>query len=218
MRRFIATLIVLFAAGVMMSAQYVFSGSSGAYLGYIYEDGMSDDGVRYIISDMQVIDKYAFSLCKFVPEEGEPWYGVAIESKEYIPRNGLLVFITESSDELQTFVLGQKVSDKGVATKLSVGFNPVLFFGSNNLGGMLMSLYPKTITSEVSYSVYDMSAQDLEQLLTTTFKEVRISSRSTYKTLKGNYLKTLSKWMIKAKEDVDARSQRSRNSILEDIN
>ena len=218
MRRFIATLIVLFAAGVMMSAQYVFSGSSGAYLGYIYEDGMSDDGVRYIISDMQVIDKYAFSLCKFVPEEGEPWYGIAIESREYIPKNGLLVFICESTGGLQPFVLGQRVSDKGVATTLSVGLNPILFFGGNNLGGLLMSLYPKTVTSEVSYSVYDLSVQDLEQLLATSIKEMRISSRSTYKTLKGHYPKMLSKWMVKAKEDVDARSERSLNSILDDIN
>ena len=217
MKRFITSLIILFAASVLMSAQYVFSGTSGAYLGCIYEDGMTDDGTRYIISDMQVIDRYAFSLCKFVPEEGDSWYGIAIESREYIPKNGLLVFICESSGELLPFVLGQRVSDKGVATRLSLGFSPTLFFGSNNLGGLLMSLYPKTVTAEVSYSVYDLSVHDIERLLETNIKEMRISSRSTYKTLKGPYPKLLSKWLIKAKEDVDARSIRSLNSILEDI-
>lgn len=217
MKHLLITLSLIFMVSTAMQAQYVFSGSSGSYYGYIYEDGMADDGTRYIISDLLTIDKYAFSLCKFIPQEGNSWYGIAVESKEYIPRNGLLVFVHRFQGNNKTLVLGQRVLDKAIASKSTIGFSPTLFFGSNSLGGILMSLYPKTVTSEVSYSVYDLSEEDLKLIIEADFKEIRISSRTTYRALKGHYPKTVSKWLARAKGNVDERSEKSLNTILEDI-
>ncbi len=214
MKRLLLTIVVALLTSTILPAQQVFSGIGGAYLGSIYEDGMMDDGTRYIISDMRVWNAYTFSLCKFIPASGDPWYGLAVESKEYIPTNGLLVFVCELNGETKTFILGQSVSDKAIAQKETIGINPVFFFGGAN--SLALALYSKTVHSEVSYAIYDLSAEVLEQLLSTTFKEIRISSRSTYKKIKEP-LKNFSKWMEKAKSDVDIRSGRSLNSILEDI-
>ncbi len=217
MKRILITISLLFMASIAMQAQHVFSGVSGPRFGRIYEDGMADDGTRYIISDMRMIGVYAFSLCKFVPQEGEPWYGIAVESKDYIPRNGLMVIVYGSPDSYQTLVLGQKIADNAMTTKSTIGFRPMLFFGSNNLGGLLMSLSPKTVTSEVSYSVYDLSEEDLILLIDGEINEIRISARTTYSSLNHYLLRTFPEWLAKAKEDVDVRSEQSLNTILEGL-
>lgn len=213
MKRILAIIVVLMAS-TTISAQHIFSGTGGDYLGRIYEDGMMNDGTRYIISDMRVLNTYTFSLCKFIPSSGEPWYGLAVESKEFIPTNGLLVFVCGDKGDTKTFILGQSVSDNAIAQRETIGINPVFFFGGAN--SLALSLYAKTVHSEVSYAIYDLSSEVLEQLLSASIKEIRISSRSTYKKIKDP-IRTFSKWMEKAKDDVDIRSGHSLNMILEGI-
>lgn len=210
-----AAILVLIAVLMpsVMSAQYAYSGMSGVRSGYIYEDGIMDDGTRYIISDMYVCGQYSYSLCKYVAEDGNSWYGIAVEAKQYIPKNGLLVFVGKGDNGSQSFVLGQKLSDHIVMTKNSVGISPIFFFGRIGL-----TTYQQTSQSEISYAVFDLSEENLEQLLSAELKEIRISNRSTYNSTSGRYyLDGFPKWLSRAKGNVDARSSVSVNTILEDI-
>ena len=208
------SLIALLLSSTLLMAQNVFSGTGGYTTGYIYEDGLLDDGTRYIISDMRQSGAYILSLCKFIPVDGESWYGIAVESKQYIPKNGLLVFVGELDGATQTFVLGQRVADKAIATRGSIGINPIFFFGGG--GNMALALYSKTVHSEVCYAIYELSPENIDQLTSSKIKEIRISSRSTYNFINGS-MSSITKWLIKARQEVDNRSKCSVNMILEDV-
>lgn len=211
--------IALFAATIFLSItalaqQTVYLGTVGAYQGYIYEDGQFDDGTRYIISDNTALDVYYFSLCKFIPQSGEPWYSIAIESKEYIPQNGLLVFVPKNAKQEEPIILEQLQKDRAVKTQTSVGLSPTFFLGSGNIA---LSAYSRTHASEVFFAIYDLSEEQMNRLLNFDCKEIRFSARSTYKLFKGWHIDRFMSWLPKAKDNIEARAQKSINLILEDF-
>lgn len=212
-------LIALFAAAICFvitasAQQTIYLGTAGSNQGYIYEDGQFDDGTRYIISDYTALDACYFSLCKFIPQSGEPWYGIAIESKEYIPQNGLLVFVPKNSKQDEPIVLNQFGKDRAVKTQTSVGLSPTFFLGSGNIA---LSAYSRTHASEVFFAIYDISEEELNHLMNFDCKEIRFSTRSTYKSIKGWYIDRVKWWLPKAKGNIEARAQKSINLILEDF-
>ena len=94
MYRILGIIIIAVLIPISLFAQEtVYLGVSGASFGRIYEDGFTDDGTRYIVSDAQRIDTYYVSLCKYISETGESLYGIAIETKEFLSKNGQMVFI-----------------------------------------------------------------------------------------------------------------------------
>lgn len=212
-------LIVLFAVAVCFAItasaqQTIYLGTAGAYQGYIYEDGQFDDGTRYIISDYTALDACFFSLCKFIPQTGEPWYGIAIESKEYIPQNGLLVFVPKNAKQEEPIILEQFQKDRAVKTQTSVGLSPTFFLGSGNIA---LSAYSRTHASEVFFAIYDISEEELNHLMSLDYNEIRFSTRSTYKSIRGWYINRVKGWLPTAKDNIEARAQKSINLILEDL-
>lgn len=195
-------------------AQTIYSGFGSNFAGNIFEDGIMDDGTRYIISDMQQVNTYAFSLCKFIPSDGEPWYGISVETKEYMPKNGYMVFICEKDGFERTIVLGQKGANTTDITKGTLGLTPFLFFGSKG-SDLSFLLHKKIVQEKVCYAIFPLSSSELDILLSTTIKRIRISTRSTYYQL---YISSyFDRWLVKSKECVDIRSNQSINRILEGL-
>lgn len=217
LRKTLMALAMLLSGTVAFGQKTVFSGTGGSSNGYIYEDGMTDSGMRYIMSDVRNWNTYNFSICKFIPEEGDPWYGIAIESQNYIPQNGLLVFVCDNATEgMKTFVFGQNISDRAVGTRSSLSISPIFHFGSNS-SSMSFATYRTTETRDFFFAIYSLSEEELLQLINSKVKEYRVSERSTYFRARGPFLSSMSKWMSESKQRVDTRSSLSINMILEDI-
>lgn len=215
MKRFLLSILFCTLAISPIYGLTFFSGYGGPEKGYIYEDGTTDEGMRYIISDMTLINGYAFSLCKFIPLDGEPWYGLSVETKKYMPNNGFMVLLCDRSGMSQTMVLTQKETSKAVVSRGSLGLSPFLLFGSKG-SNLSFVLHKSTVQEEVFYAIYPLSISELETLLSASIKRIRISERSTYQELFPS--KFFDEWLKKSKEYVDVRSSQSINTILEGIN
>ena len=196
-------------------AQYVYLGFGNKAEGNIYEDCLLDDGTRYIMSSMWEMGQFGCGLCKFIPEDGDPWYGLAIESKLYIPKNGLIVIVPDT-DSGKPYVLGQRLSDKSKVYHERARLNPIFIFGGGR-SNLAFSTYQTTEVKDVSYAIYDIPEDVLLTLISNGVKDIRISARSTYYILKSWSFNKLSSFLDEAKKNVDARSLLSVNRILEDL-
>ena len=194
----------------------VYLGTAGYGTNFIYEDGATDDGTRYIISGLFHANPYMISLCEFIPEEGEPWYSVAVESKEYIPRNGVMVFVFKDKSK-EPIVLGQQVSDNTTAEKRSYSLSPHFVFGLGSGSHLFFASHETTKEVPVSFGMYDLSEEELISIISDELKLVRIANRSTYHEFNKVIAKKIASDLSDAKKRVDARAKLSRNTILEGI-
>lgn len=193
-------IILLFP--VQSYAQFTHLGNASKAEGYIYEDCLLDDGTRYIMSGHLDVGQYGFSLCRFLKDDGGSWYGLAIESKEYIPKNGLMVIVPDR-EESGPVVLGQVLSETAHVSRTKSRLAPTVLFGSD--GSNLVVVRQKTTEiQELSFAVFDIS-EDL------------LSTRSTYNKLRGWTYGKIASYLKEAKANIDARAQQSLNGILEDL-
>ena len=195
----------------------VYLGTAGYSTNHIYEDGATDDGTRYIISGLFHAGPYMISLCEFIPEVGAPWYSLAVESKEYIPRNGLMVFVFKDSSK-EPIVLGQQVSESTTTEKLSYRLSPHFVFGLGSGSDFFLATHETTKEVPVSFGMYDLSEQELLAIINSDLKLVRIANRATYYEFGKIVAKRIASDLSDAKRRVDARAMLSRNTILEGIN
>lgn len=196
-------------------AQYVYLGFSNKAEGNIYEDCLLDDGTRFIMSSAWGMGQFGCGLCMFIPEEGESWYGLAIESKEYIPQNGLLVIVPGNNPK-KPIVLGQRISDNSQVFRKTVKISPTFIFGGGR-SNLAFSTYQTTDVKDVSFALYDIPEEVLSSLIADGIKDIRISSRSTYYKIKPYMFERMPSFLDEAKKNVDARASQSVNCILEDL-
>lgn len=217
MRRVIRLIIIVIALAIpqRVFSQYAYLGTASRSDGLIYEDCLLDDGTRYIMSTMWELGKFGFGLCMFVPEDGEPWYGLAIESKEYIPKNGFVVIIPNNGSN-EPYVLGQRMSDKSQVYSKRSTVNPIFIFGGGR-SNIAFSTYQTTDIKDVSFAIYDIPEDVLNSIISTGINDIRISSRSTYYKLKSWTLERMASYLGEAKEYLDIRASKSVNCILDDI-
>ena len=179
-------------------------------------DGRMEDGTRYIISYSRQWWIYELGICKFIYEDGTADYFISAESEMFIPENGQMVFIYLDADgKRQAIVLQQWFADEETTTKRAMLIKPVFHL----FGGVGLSLAPSSMTkTQEHYSaLYAISEDEINLLTKVGIKEVRISERSTYNSLKGAYLSKMSSWIYETKLKVDSRGSKSVNLILEDI-
>ena len=204
--------IALFFIGIILLfpvqsyAQFTHLGNASKAEGYIYEDCLLDDGTRYIMSGHLDVGQYGFSLCRFLKDDGGSWYGLAIESKEYIPKNGLMVIVPDR-EESGPVVLGQVLSETSHVSRTKSRLAPTVLFGSDG----------STEIQELSFAVFDISEDLLSTLIHDGVREIRISTRSTYNKLRGWTYGKIASYLKEAKANIDARAQQSLNGILEDL-
>ena len=212
---FLSVTLVMLSLADSAFAQRVFMGNAYKQDEFIYEDRLLDDGTRSIMSNMWDIGDYAFSLCRFISVDGESWYGFAVESKEHIPKNGLLVFVPASGSGVP-ILLGQTQSGSATVSKAVSRLSPSFIFGG---GGSTIAFtsYTSIVDKDVSFAVYDMSEKTILTLVSDGISDMRISSRSTYNTLKPWATKKMSEWLGEAKGYVDARAEKSVNCILDGL-
>ena len=217
MKRFILLLILSFGLSIHFyaSAQYVYLGFSGKADGSIYEDCLLDDGTRFIMSSAWGMGQFGCGLCMFIPEEGESWYGLAIESKEYIPQNGLLVIVPGDNPK-KPIVLGQRISDNSQVFRKTVKISPTFIFGGGR-SNLALSTYQTTDVKDVSFALYDIPEEVLASLISNGIKDIRISAKSTYYKLKPYMFDRMPSFLEEAKKNVDFRAIQSVNCILEDL-
>ena len=208
-------MILSLALPHLAKAQYVYLGFGNEAEGDIFEDCLLDDGTRYIMSSMWEMGQFGCGLCKFIPEEGDSWYGLAIESKEYIPKNGLVV-IVPNNDSGKPYVLGQRLSDKSQVYRERARVSPIFFFGGGR-SDLAFSTYRTTEVKDVSFALYDIPEEILQAIISGGVKDIRISARSTYHKLKPWTFSRLPSFLDKAKKNVDSREAQSVNRILEDL-
>ena len=212
-RRFIQILFfLLVCSSLYLPAQQSFYlGVANANDDFIYEDAMLDDGTRMIISDMYGQSLYNLALCMFIPEEGDPFYGIAVESKQYIPDNGLLVFQREGVEPL---VLYQVQTASATRTKLESGPSPSLLF----LGGSVSMFFTRRYsvkTDDFYFAIYGITLDEISELLEDSH-EARISSRSKYNNIIHGYTKDrFKKWLSEALTNIEIRAMKSLNTILD---
>ena len=162
----------LFSLGTF-AQETAYLGIGGYNNDYVYEDGLTDSGIRYIYSDSRYWYGCHFCVCKFVPENEKPWYGIAIESAAYIPKNGLLVFVCENQPgESHAFVLGKVFSDKAMGTTPSMPIIPL----SGGNGSYRFATYGTTVKNTF-YAVFDIPEEELLQLIDSNY---RVSSVWTF--------------------------------------
>ncbi len=175
----ISILLLLTAFTLMIPhtaiAQYVYLGYGNKAEGNIYEDCLLDDGTRYIMSSMCEMGKFGCGLCMFVQEDGEAWYGLAIESREYIPKNGLMVIVPDD-DSGKPYVLGQRLSDNAQVTRIRSKVNPIFIFGGGK-SSMAFSTYQTTDVKDVSFAIYDIPEDVLFSMISHGVKDIRISGK-----------------------------------------
>lgn len=208
--------LILFCVADKALAQRVFMGNAYKNEGFVYEDRLLDDGTRFIMSSMWDTGDYAFSICYFQPDDGDPWYGFAVESKDYIPRNGLIVFLV-GNDNKQPIVLGQSHSDNATISRSRTRISPSFIFAGGGRSMLALSSYQTVVNDEASFAIYDISESVLSSLIDDGISDMRISARSSFNNLKPWATSRMSKWIQEAKENVDTRSRLSVNCILEDI-
>lgn len=177
---------------------------------------MLDDGTRYILSGMFVSGPYMISLCEFIPAEGNVWYSIAVESKDFIPTNGLMVFAFQEQDQHPPIILGQQVGENTTATHRSVGLRPLIFFGG---GHALLGLATHNTTNQTEFyfGMYDLSEEELQTIINNKLKTIRITTRSRFHEFNKTASKFFSSELSDAKKHVNARAALSRNTILEGI-
>lgn len=198
-----------------LSAQRVFMGNAYKQEEFVYEDRLLDDGTRFIMSTMWDIGEFAFSLCRFISKDVDSWYGLAIESKEYIPRNGLVVFVPATGAG-NPVVLWQIQSDNATVSNRRSRISPSFIFGGG-FSSVGFTSYTEVVDKDVFFSIYDMSEENLETLIANGISDMRISSRSKYNNLKPWAAGKMAEWMAEAKGYVDARADKSVNCILEGL-
>ena len=199
----------------VVSAQRVFMGYSNKQDGFIYEDCVLDGDMRFIMSEVWDIGDYAFSLCRFDVPEGKSWYGLAIESKEFVPKNGNIVFVPESEGSVPVRLF-QTRFDNATVSRTKSELAPSLIFGGGG-SSIFFSTYRTTIDNDVFFAIYDLEEPVLMSLINTRFREIRIANKSTYNSLKPWVLTKMSGWLEESKCNLDVRSQLSVNLILENL-
>lgn len=218
MKRIFHTITTLAIGLICAKAQTpVYLGTAGYGTGYIYEDGATDDGTRYIISGLFHANPYMISLCEFIPEEGDPWYSLAVESKEYIPRNGVMVFVFKDESK-EPIVLGQQVSDNTTAEKRSYSLSPHFVFGLGSGSHLFFASHETTKEVPVSFGMYDLSENELLEIINGELKLIRIATRATYYEFGRVMAKRIASDLSDAKKHIDARAVLSRSTILEGLN
>ena len=206
-------IILLFP--VQSYAQFTHLGNASKAEGYIYEDCLLDDGTRYIMSGHLDVGQYGFSLCRFLKDDGGSWYGLAIESKEYIPKNGLMVIVPDR-EESGPVVLGQVLSETSHVSRTKSRLAPTVLFGSDGSNHVVVR-QKTTEIQELSFAVFDISEDLLSTLIHDGVREIRISTRSTYNKLRGWTYGKIASYLKEAKANIDARARQSLNGILEDL-
>lgn len=217
MKRILLTIALLTVSLFYAIAQNpVYLGTAGYSTNHIYEDGATDDGTRYIMSGLFHAGPYMISLCEFIPTEGESWYSLAVESKEFIPRNGLMVFVFKDASK-EPIVLGQQVSENTTTEKISYRLSPHFFFGLGSGSDFFLATHETTKSIPVSFGMYDLSENELLEIINGEMKFVRIANRATYYEFSKVMAKRIAADLSDAKKHVDARALLSRNTILEGI-
>lgn len=207
------TFLLLCVSGFAQKSVYL--GTAGRAGDYIYEDGALDDGTRYIMSDLFYAGPYKISLCKYIPLEGDSWYGLAVESGEFIPNNGLMAFFFKDKDHAP-LVIGQVESDNTVSFRRSVGLKPFFLLGGGH-GNLFLATQEKIKEKEIYFGLYVLSEEELLTLIKNVIRKVRISSRSRYYEFNRIASENFPSKLASAKGDVDARAALSRNAILEGV-
>ena len=217
MKRFVLLAVLLCGSLSLFAQNPVYLGTAGYSTNHIYEDGATDDGTRYIISGLFHAGPYMISLCEFIPTEGESWYSLAVESKEYIPRNGLMVFVFKDSSN-EPIVLGQQVSESTMTEKVSYGLSPHFVFGLRSGGDFFLTTHETTKAVPVSFGMYDLSEKELLEIINGELKLIRIANRATYYEFGRVMAKRIASDLSDAKKHIDARAVLSRSTILEGLN